>query len=910
MSEASDNSAIINDFLLESFEALGSIVDEITMLEKNPKDEELINSIYRTIHTIKGSAGFLGFTKLQAVAHSVENILSLIRENTISLNSELVDIFYESFDLCSNVLKNIEANNVEGELDSDGFKLKLLSVVEKSILHNEQIINDELYMDELRMKSSEQIIREAAINNDIKKVDIKSIENETIKNENKTDSKKVQVMKEDKKESPTKKAEKKPAKAAKKSVSDSVVKVNVSLLDDIMNVVGELVLNRNQIMQLSAQKDDSEFSTLAVQLDAITSELQNGIMEMRMQPVGSVFSKFERTIRDLARSQNKPIQLIIEGKETELDKTLLEAIKDPMTHMIRNSVDHGIEKPEARKASGKMEEGHITIKAYHEGGQVIIEVKDDGGGIDPKIIANKAIEKGVVTEEELATWSDKQIINLVFNAGFSTAEAVTNISGRGVGMDVVRSNIEKIGGEVDLTSVVGEGSVFKLKIPLTLAIVPALIVQSRQEQFAIHQKNLVELVLLENLSEKESLEMIDDQEFFRLRGNLIPLFRIDTIFKLEGERIKNSEFDDGDSLNVVVMQAEGNTYGLIVDRVLDTQEIVVKPLSKKLKDLSFYAGSTIMGDGKVALIIDAFGFYNFIEGGNAKKQDTSKKEETQSDNYKNAEEQEYLVVRLGDERGYAIPLCLVTRLEEFAEKDINFSGELALIKYGEKPMPLLNVEKLLQMDATKSRLNNLDKNPIIPTIVFSVKGHNVSLVVDEILDIGVTTSEVNTDSVDRDGLWGTVYINDNLYPVIDIHRLVEMHPIGKNIFAGKKKVKLNKTILLAEDSPVFQKVLIELLEEEGFDVLLGKNGAEAYKILETTTTKIDLIVTDVEMPELNGFQFAKKVRENEKFSTLPIVAVTTRVDEKDLQKGKEVGFTCHLEKLNKEDVTSHIKELV
>jgi two-component system, chemotaxis family, sensor kinase CheA len=463
--------------------------------------------------------------------------------------------------------------------------------------------------------------------------------------------------------------------------------------------VGELVINRNQILQYSKSQDHAELNRFAQQLNVITTELQTDIMTTRMQPVGSVFNKFERIIRDLSRSQNKKIKLEIFGKETELDKTLLEMIKDPMTHLVRNSIDHGVELPETRIERGKNEEGVLQIKAYHEGGQVIIEINDDGNGIPPQIVLQKGIDKGIVKVEDAASLSHSQILNLIFHPGFSTAEQVTNISGRGVGMDVVKSNIEKIGGEVDVQSEEGQGTTFKLKIPLTLAIVPALVVKTGGETFAIHQKNLVELVMLEE-GQAGQIETLHGENFFRLRGELIPVVRLNTVLGMKSQKEENTNF------KIIVLKAEGKVYGLVVDEILDTQEIVVKPLGKKLKSANIYAGATIMGDGTVALIIDAFGFYNKVEKKkvvNEVQKETLVGESQTKVHHENADLQELLLCSLADGRLYGVPLCLINRLEEISVKKIEWSGEQPLTRYRNTSMPLINIEKILDLGVLSTR---------------------------------------------------------------------------------------------------------------------------------------------------------------------------------------------------------------
>jgi two-component system chemotaxis sensor kinase CheA len=691
-------------------------------------------------------------------------------------------------------------------------------------------------------------------------------------------------------------------------ITDSVVRVNVQLLDKIMNVVGELVLNRNQILQYANIIDSSDLNRLAQQLNIITTELQTDIMTTRMQPVGTVLLKFERIVRDLARSQNKKIKLEIFGKDTELDKTLLEAIRDPLTHLIRNSIDHGIELPEARKKYGKNEEGRIIIKSYHEGGQVTIEIKDDGKGINPQQILEKALQKGIVGPEQAPKMSARQILNIIFMPGFSTAEQVTNISGRGVGMDVVKSNIEKIGGSVDIISIVGEGTTFKLKIPLTLAIVPALVIQDKNETFAIPQINLVELVRLEGEESKKQLEILHDSEFFRLRGHLIPIFRLSESLKLKKQ---SGDGPDDDFINIVILSAEGRVYGLIVDAILDTEEIVVKPLSKKLKNLSFFAGSTIMGDGRVALIIDALGFFNTVDRGHGQKADHLLAETKELQSY-GGEDQEVLLCSLGDKRNYAIPLMLVNRLEEFPAKDIEWSGDQALMKYGKIPMPLINVEKTLKLKGHSILENanaNANEDSNISCVVVKIRNQVFGLVVDTIKDIAISEGGISSESVDRQGLLGTIFVTQKTISLLDIHSIIEMQKLGKNINTKKFKDTQGR-ILVVEDSPLYRKVMKDFLEEDGYEVAIAVNGKEGLDFLERGEA-VDLIISDIEMPIMNGWDLAKEIRSsNNKYSQIPIIAVSTKVSIQDKERGLNVGFTQHLEKLNKEEVLKTVSNYI
>lgn len=893
--------AIVQEFLVESFENLSNISEELTRYEQSPQDKELLNAIYRKVHTLKGSASFLGFKNLEKITHIVENTLDKIREDQLKLNASMMDVILESFDECQEILKSIEHTGKEIDKDYSYVfdNLKNLEKDEEVLVEGEKpILGDILLFEseeklELKQKSSK-----ASTGAD------KSVAEVKVEKKSVTPVANVAPAKATVASTPTdnhvESVSDNPSKTTA-NINDSTVRVNVKLLDKIMNVVGELVINRNQILQYSKKNDDAELNRFAQELNVITTELQTDIMTTRMQPVGLVFTKFERIVRDLGRSQGKKIKLEIQGQDTELDKTLIEVIKDPMTHLVRNSIDHGLETPEERVKNHKPETGNLIIKAYHEGGQVIIEISDDGKGINSAKVLEKAIAKGLVTTEEAGKLSPQKIVNFIFHAGFSTAEKVTNISGRGVGMDVVKSNIEKIGGEVEVISKEGYGATFRLKIPLTLAIVPALVVESCNETFAIHQKNLVELVMLDE-TELDKIERIHGNEFFRLRGDLVPIFRLNSILKMTCTE------SESHMTNIVVLKAEGIDYGLVVDNVLDTQEIVVKPLSRKLKNQSLYAGATIMGDGRVALIIDAYGFYNVVD--HADKQDLEMSDLQSERDKHNSDIQEYLLCSLADKSRYAIPLCLINRLEEFKPKQIEWSGKQAVVRYRDVPMPLINIERILGI-TEKSPLDHYKDYNSLACVVISIQGHLVGLIVEEILDIGLTEEEIDTEAVDRDGLLGVVYINEKLTSIIDVHMIIEKTKLIKKP-EGVKSATVGKggRILVVEDSPLYRKIQEELLTSHGLDVAMVKNGQEGVDYLRDGNS-VDLVLTDIEMPIMDGWQMAKEIRtSNRPYSEIPIIAVSTRHSEKDIAKGKECGFSRHLEKLNRDEVISVIAEFI
>lgn len=972
------NSPIVKEFLIESFENLSNISEELTHFEKNSGDKELLNSIYRKVHTLKGSASFLGLKKLQEITHVSENLLDKVRDSKLKVTPGLVDTLLDSFDTCLKILNSIESTGEEGTdsfsdllnklntLDRDGeisSDVKVPNIVlntkkdlvvekkeslvskkiEKETQNNHKSENptsaeadgldalsalselESQIFDRNKRKTETKSSGTAAskpveinsANNPVK-IPVKDAEKsapkviEKIQDAAAEKTKKIEVslqennsvdknllnnLKEKYNNSSDEKQENEKVKikaeesqtTSSSNLIDSVVRVNVGLLDKIMNIVGELVLNRNQILQYANNDASPELSRLAHQLNTITTELQTDIMTTRMQPVGSVLSKFERVVRDIARQQEKNIRLTISGKETELDKTLLEAIRDPLTHLIRNAVDHGIEIPNKRLEKGKSDTGTIAIRAYHEGGQVTIEISDDGNGIDPEKIINKAISKGIITPEKAKNLSKKQAFSIIFAPGFSTAEQVTNISGRGVGMDVVKSNIEKIGGSVDVSSQVGEGTVFKLKIPLTLAIVPALVVQSEGDTFAIPQISLVELVRIEEGDDKK-IELIHDSEFFRLRGSLIPVFRLNEVLKISDKPINRNE------ANIVILNAEGFVYGLVVDQILDTEEIVVKPLSKELKDLSIYGGATIMGDGSVSLIVDALGFLNTMnKTNNQKRVDQPEINEEKNFVYND----EILLCKLADKRTYGMPLILVNRLEEFNASEIEWSGKNPLIRYRDKAMPLISLEKAIGLSQQSILETGAD---IIPAVVVTIRGHQLGLVVSEIRDIAVNTSQISTDTADRDQFVGTAYINEKTVTILDVFNIVDSLPLKKSI-----NVKKKSEILIVEDSELYLRVQRELFLEAGYHVFTAANGLEALDIMKRN--RCHAVVTDIDMPEMNGWDLLKQLKNDAKFKDLPVIAVSSIVERRK-EDVMRAGFDFCFDKQNNFKALEVLNELL
>jgi two-component system chemotaxis sensor kinase CheA len=729
--------AIINEFIVESYENLDQLDQDLVGLEQNPGEVSILSSIFRTIHTIKGTCGFIGFSKLESVAHVGENLLSKLRDGELALNPPITSALLAMVDAIRQMLSCIEESQNEGDVDYSEL-IGTLTTLLKGESPESTPAPAEPSPSTEAVEASEEV---APVSQDEPPAQI------LVPEAKKEDSPAPQAE-------PSGGVEKKQEKA---SMADTNIRVDVNLLDQLMNLVGELVLARNQILQFGDQGQDAVFAATTQHLNLVTTELQEGVMKTRMQPIGNVWNKFPRVVRDLATACNKKIRLEMEGKETELDKTLIEAIKDPLTHIVRNSADHGIESPEDRKAAGKNEEGMLKLRAFHEGGQVNIEIIDDGGGIDPVKIKQKALDKNVITQEQAARMSDRELVNLVFAAGFSTAAKVTNVSGRGVGMDVVKTNIEKIGGTVDIQSKYKEGTTLKIKIPLTLAIIPALTVMTGGDRYAIPQVNLLELVLLEGEQAVKAVEFIQGAPVYRLRGHLLPLIYLN-------EELKVDKVEDNDKVNIVVLQADERQFGLVVEGVRDTEEIVVKPLSQQLKGISAFSGSTIMGDGKVALILDVMGLAQSARVV-TQNRERARLESSDKEDGKATDKQTLLIFGLGENGRMAIPLSMVARLEEFRRSDIERSGEQEVVQYRGEIMPLICLSKILLGD------NKSAESETLQAIVYTQNGRSVALVADKILDIVEETITVERGS-NRKGTLGTVVVQGMVTDLLDAEAIV------------------------------------------------------------------------------------------------------------------------------------------
>jgi two-component system chemotaxis sensor kinase CheA len=736
---------VVREFLLETHENLAQLDLDLVTLEKEPTERETLARVFRTLHTVKGTAAFLGLPRLQAVAHAGENLLSRLRDGALVFNAAIASALLSVVDAIRRLLDGLEATDEEGEGDFASLiaSLERLTRGESNVALPPQVEPEGGADKASAGRSNVAPPPPPSPAPPPKPVPPPSPAAPPVP--------KVEAV-----HSPTLVAEPEAPRAP--AVSDSAIRVDVGLLDKLMNLVGELVLARNQIMQFSTSQEDSAFLGTVQRLNMLTTELQANVMKTRMQPIGNIWSKFPRVVRDLAIACGKQVRIEMEGQETELDKTIIEAIRDPLTHLVRNAVDHGIEPPRERLSRGKSAEGRLSLHASHEGGKVIIEMSDDGGGIDPQRVRDKALQAKLITPEQADRLSERDLVNLVFLAGFSTADKVTQFSGRGVGMDVVRTNIEKIGGTVNIASRLGRGTTVKMKIPLTLAIIPALTITSGGDRYAIPQVNLLELVRLEGEQAQRGIEMIHSAPALRLRGNLLPLVYLNRQLQVDPHVDATSSAHKGGAdsaeINIVVLQADDRPFGLVVDAIHDTEEIVVKPLQKQIKGISAFAGATIMGDGKVALILDVVGLAqraNVVSG--VRERALNEKASTAPEP---AAARETLLLFATPNGGrMAIPLSLVARLEEFPLSSLERAGSQDVVQYRDEILPLLHVSRLLRdrprqkhssrngsrrhMETPSAREvegeAKTGENGTVQVVVYAGEGQRVGLVVHQILDI-------------------------------------------------------------------------------------------------------------------------------------------------------------------------------
>ena len=931
---------LLREFLTETNEGLELVDRELVNLEQRPNDKALLSSIFRIVHTIKGTCGFIGLPRLEKVAHAGENILGKFRDGELEVIPAAVTLILNAIDQIKYLLGEIEASGTEPTGDDSALIARLnrwasgdfsdasngaatAPVIDKeaeadaamlAMLH-EPAVEPAPGVGEVKLMPGERPATldelEAAFAAAPGPAEFATIAPvapiapiaATPVPDQKPEPK-PEIKLEPKPETklapsalvPAAPQVASAAPAAGTSIADQSIRVGVDVLEQLMNTVSELVLTRNQLLQLLRAQKDSEFGAPLQRLNLVTSELQESVMKTRMQPIGNAWQKLPRIVRDLANELGKKIDLQMAGQETELDRQVLELIKDPLTHMVRNSADHGLEMPADRIAAGKPELGVITLSAFHEGGHIIIKIGDDGKGLGLERIKRKAVENGLATESELAAMTDGQIYQFIFKAGFSTAAAVTSVSGRGVGMDVVRTNIEKIGGTIELASADGKGSTFTIKIPLTLAIVNALIVECAAEKYAIPQLAVVELVRAKPGSDLQ-IERLNDAPVLRLRNRLLPLISLRRLLKLD---VMADQATTEDNTFVIVTQVGTSTFGIMVDRVFDMEEIVVKPVASLLRNIALFSGNTILGDGSVIMILDPTGIAAAAGEGLSVGEAERAKENT-GEIRTSSDTIPLLLFLAGSDVPKAVPLSLIARLEEIDLATVEHTGDNPVVQYRGQLMPLICVNNKTQQ---------LQGKGTQPVLVFADKGHTMGLVVDEILDI--TEQKLNVElGGDTPGVLGSAIVSGRATEVIDAgYYLTQAFKDWFNVAAdGAFESEAHQRVLLVDDSPFFRNLLAPLLSVAGFDVTAAESPVAALKLADAGNM-FELIVSDIEMPDMSGFEFAEHVRAGGPWQGIPMIALSSHATPKDLDRGLAVGFTDYVAKFDREALLHTIQRLM
>lgn len=1041
------NTEVVAEFIVESQEHLGDIENQLLAIEAGGAaiDLELVNKVFRSIHSIKGASGFLGFTAIGELSHSMENVLNLMRGKELVPTSEIIDVLLRAADVLRGMINAAESSNgtnvsehvaalkriIEGgttpavqtsmkqTLEVVGPGRTVLRVTEH-VLATQRTIGHRLYLVSIDLISEVEakgmtplswvkgllsfaelldsrldLVESGGLDSElpcamrfVALIGTVLEDVEIVATACKVPVAQVQVAEIGtappapavatpatpaavcSPASPTA-AEPVPAAAAaapppafiaeEASLAgpseptvrepaghtntastgtgggDTSIRVSVGLLDHLMNLAGELVLGRNQLLQMIATKDQSGLESVGGRLNQVTSELQEAIMQTRMQPIGSVFNKFPRVVRDLSSKLGKQCDLVIEGKDVELDKSIIEAIGDPLTHLIRNSVDHGIERPEVRTAKGKKPSGTVVLRAFHQAGKVNITITDDGAGIDAEKLKAKAIEKGLITSNAAAReMTERDAIRLIFHPGFSMAEKVTDVSGRGVGMDVVKTNIQKAGGTVDIETEVGVGTTISIKLPLTLAIIPSLIVRCGEERYAIPQVNISELVRIKATEAASKIERVSGAEVLRLRGSLLPLVRLSKALEIQSKWLDplpatledNHRENLADrrsgkpappveeqrsgadrrqdtaagALNIIVVETGHLRYGLIVDGLHDSEEIVVKPLGSHLKGTPCLAGATILGDGRVALILDIAGIASHCQ---LAVPETEETEATEQGAGGSGETHTLLLFTNDPTEQFGIPMGLIARIERIRTAQIDSVGGQDILQYRGTSLPLLSLEQHIK---AKPR----PQQNTVYVVVFRAAKQEIGLIAPTLVDIREVDLEIDTVTFHQPGVMGSMVIEGRATRLVDLFELARTaHP---DWFTGQavadKDRRANARLLLAEDSAFFRNQLSGFLTDEGFEVVCCEDGQVAWDTLQAAEQPFNLVITDIEMPNMDGYGLTCRIKQSPLYGHLPVIAVTSLGGQEDMRRGKEVGVDEYQIKLDRDQLIAGVRRLL
>lgn len=909
---------IIEEFVVESTEHLAGIEHQLLTIEAAGADidVELVNTVFRGVHSIKGAAGFLGLTTINELAHSLENVLNLMRERQLVPTSHIVDVMLKSADQLRHLVQDVAGSNSVNVSDLVSMLQSIASgnaepsvpaaPLESAPGQDSTLLPKAGTSASAALAAADALIAAAAAGELPMEAAARlqlGVGNPPARDGGTSPQPEAAL-----KSHPEAAPKSQPEAAAAKSSGESNIRVSVESLDRLMNLAGELVLGRNQLLQSVSHGEMVGLEAVAAKINQVTSEMQDAIMKTRMQPIGNVFSRFTRVVRDLSAKLNKQCQLVIEGKEVEVDKTIIEAIADPLTHLVRNSVDHGIEPASKRQANGKPPQGTLLLRAFHQSGKVCIEIKDDGGGIDAARVKNKAVEKGMLTAEQAAEMHDQDAYRLILMPGFSTAEQVSDVSGRGVGMDVVRTNIEKLGGTVEIDSTLGRGTRIQVTLPLTLAIIPSLIVNCCRNRFAIPQVNIVELVRVRSNELRSRIGKVKDAEVLRLRGSLLPLIRLSDALALtaaaDRKPVDADAKQEAPAISIIVVESGQIRYGLIVDGLYDSEEIVVKPLGKHLKDSRCLSGATILGDGRVALILDVAGISQHVAlGATCDRGSDDGSEDTRD---AAGDTQSLLVFSNHPSEQFAIAMGMIARIERVTADQIKQLGNQLLLQYRDDALPLIRLQDHIhaQPHAEGERMF---------VVVFEVNGKEVGLIAPALKDVRRITAVVDEVTMRQPGVMGSLVIDGHATRLIDVHELVAMkYPDwvpAATTSTSRDDDEQSCRILLAEDSKFFRNQVKKHLESCGYTILEAEDGQYAWERLLADPSAVDLVVTDVQMPRLDGFALCERIKQDPRTSHLPVIALTSLAGDEDVRRGHQCGVDEYQIKMDREQLLLAIQRL-
>jgi two-component system chemotaxis sensor kinase CheA len=874
---------LLRDFLTETNESIDVVDVELVRFEHDPNNGKILDNIFRLVHTIKGTCGFLGLPRLEALTHAAEALMGNFRDGA-SVTSDAVTLILATIDRIKMLLDRLERTQTEEAGDDQDLigRLRQAAALHGAVTAAGPGLAAPVAPDWAASGRIPSAALEAALRAMASAPAGDAASHRSAPAPASTGPADSGVG-----------AEAEAASLDDDRLNDKIatksIRVHVDTLEQLMTMVSELVLTRNQLLEIVRRHEDSEFKGPLQRLSTVTAELQEGVMKTRMQQIGVAWQKLPRIVRDLSTELGKSIELELNGAETELDRQVLELIKDPLTHMVRNSADHGIETPADRRACGKPEKGTIRLSARHEGGHIVIDISDDGTGLSTERIKAAALARGLATQAQIEKMSEAQIQRFIFAPGFSTAQKVTSVSGRGVGMDVVRANIDQIGGTIDVKSVLGRGTRFNIKIPLTLAIVSALIVESAGDRFAIPQLAVVELVRVRSNSEHR-IEHIKDAAVLRLRNKLLPLVHLKVLLKIDGGA--DCQAENG---FIVVTQVGSQTFGIVVDAVFHTEEIVVKPMSSKLRHIPLFAGNTILGDGSVIMIMEPNGIAQSI-GNVVIERDAARAGQEADRRDDDPGIESMLVFRAGSPQPRAVLLSLVTRLEEIDVRTIETSNGRSLVQYRGQLMPLIPINDDVRIKSTGKQ----------PLLVFSDEGRSMALVVDEIVDIVEQRLDIELVS-QRPGVLGSALIRGLATEVIDIGHYLPLAFDDWQDWRERRVASARHRVLLVDDSPFFRNMLAPLLNAAGYAVTSAASADEALSVLRAGM-RIDVVITDIDMPGMDGFELTAAVRRDPRSASIPVIGLSSLVSAESVERGRQVGLHDYVAKFDRHGLIAALKE--